>query len=135
MLLNLKYPLKMIIEDDNRNNRTMDTLEDCVSEIEELKKELTTIVVKSTPAGRERWDTPDKLSGTNLKGRLRKDRYSALLMANDAARRLELQPEEVDYTKIYLSGAGFASRTYAKQERADYKGPMWFTEAIRGYYD
>ncbi len=67
---------------DKVNRRTYDTLEDCVMEIEELKDEMATIEHTQTPTGRDKWDTPEvKLPG-NKKGRLRKDRYSALLIAN-----------------------------------------------------
>lgn len=65
-----------------------DSLEDCVMEIEELKKELVTIVMTQTPSGRDKWDTPEiKLPG-GKKGRMRKDRYSALVMANMGARNI-----------------------------------------------
>jgi hypothetical protein len=81
------------IEEDKRLERRYDTLEECVMEIEELKNELTTIVHTQTLAtNRDRWDTPEiKLPG-NKKGRLRKDRYSALLMANMVGRTLQRTP-------------------------------------------
>lgn len=63
-----------------------DTLEDCLSEIEELKNELSTITISETSSGKEHFDTPDKKTAGMKKGRLRKDRYSALLMANMIAR-------------------------------------------------
>ena len=47
------------IEDDKLAGRKYDTLEDSVMEIEELKDELSMIVMTQTPAGRERWDTPE----------------------------------------------------------------------------
>ncbi len=62
-------------------------LEDCIWNIEELKNELSTIVMTSTSA-RERWDTPQVKTDSNKVGRLRKDRYSALLIANDLAREI-----------------------------------------------
>jgi hypothetical protein len=71
---------------DKIYGREYDTMEDCVVEIEELKDELTTIIHDQTAGGRDRWDTPEvKLPG-NKKGRLRKDRYSALVIANMVAR-------------------------------------------------
>jgi intein/homing endonuclease len=74
---------------DKIHGRDYDTLEDCVMDIEELKDELATIVHDQTAAGRDRWDTPEvKLPG-NKKGRLRKDRYSALLIANIVAHVME----------------------------------------------
>lgn len=95
--------LELAIEEDeekakfykNKTGKTMDifdTLEDCTMEIEELKNELATITVTVTGTGvaaRERWDVPEiKLPG-NKKGRLRKDRYSSLLMANMVARQIQ----------------------------------------------
>jgi len=74
---------------DKIYNREYDTLEDCVIEIEELKDELATIIHDQTSGGRDRWDTPEvKLPG-NKKGRLRKDRYSALVIANMVARVMD----------------------------------------------
>jgi hypothetical protein len=73
---------------DEQSQRLYDTLEDCITEIEELKDELSTIIHTQTPSGRDHWDTPEvKLPG-NRKGYLRKDRYSALVMANMTARQL-----------------------------------------------
>lgn len=103
-------PLSIVLaaEDDKRAGRVKtlpdgsvipmyDTLEDAVMEIEELKDELATIIMTQTPNGRDRWDTPEvKLPG-NKKGRLRKDRYSALLMANMAARTLARTPPSPAY--------------------------------------
>ena len=47
-------------------------------ELEELKNELSMIVVTQTATGRERWDTPEVKPGAGRKSRLRKDRYSSL---------------------------------------------------------
>lgn len=63
-----------------------DTLEDCMIELEALKDELSIITRIRTPAGRERWDTPEVKTGRNRKEKLRKDRYSALLIANAVGR-------------------------------------------------
>ncbi len=77
-----------------------DTLEECMMEIEELKDELVLIEHRKTPSGRDQWDTPEVKGVGHKKGRLRKDRYSALLMANAVGRtfivRL-LEAEGVDY--------------------------------------
>ena len=74
--------------------RLYDTLEDCVMEIEELKNELATVVVSITPGGREKFDTPEIKIKTGKKGRMRKDRYSAIVIANMIARTIhrELPP-------------------------------------------
>lgn len=77
--------------DDINNKYCENELEDCVLEIEELKNELTTIVMSrssTSQSARDRWDTPEtKDPITKKKGRLRKDRYSALLIANAIARK------------------------------------------------
>lgn len=66
-----------------------DTLEDCALEIESLKDELSTIVMTQTGVvGRDRWDTPEVKLQDGKKGRLRKDRYSALVIANMLARQI-----------------------------------------------
>lgn len=71
-----------------------ESLEDCYYEIEELKTELTTIVHTQTGATlRDHWDTPVIKLKDGKKGRMRKDRYSALLMANMIARVLTIQSE------------------------------------------
>ncbi len=57
-------------------------------EIEELKNELVLIEHSRTPNGRDKWDTPQVKGIGAKKGRLRKDRYSALLMANMVGRTL-----------------------------------------------
>lgn len=78
-----------------------DTLDDCIFEIEELKKELTTIVVSETTTGREKFDTPSIKVGINRKGRLKKDRYSALLMANAVARELLINDNRTEGGDIF----------------------------------
>lgn len=119
------------LEDDKRNNRMHDTLEDCVLEIEQLKDEMALIVITQTQSGRERWDTPDVRSGK--KDKLRKDRYSALLMANMSARKI-LTQKEYDYYAIY-QGGGFADRMVDQPDKEDlYHGPAWWTEQTNGIY-
>lgn len=61
--------------------------EDNINNIEDLKDELSTIVMTITGT-RERWDTPQIKTDSNQIGRMRKDRYSALLIANDLAREI-----------------------------------------------
>lgn len=81
---------------DNEEVRLADTLLDVAQDIEELKNELTTIQHSRLPSGRERWDLPEiKLEG-GKKGRQRKDRYSALLMANKVARDIMNADELAD---------------------------------------
>ena len=105
-------------------NPIYDSLSECILEIEELKNELTTIVMTQTSTGpnaRDRWDTPEvKLLG-GKKGRLRKDRYSALLIANMLARQLNkyLKPQEYEII-------GGNSIDLGKINGVLYKGPEWF---------
>lgn len=125
--------IEFAIEDDKKKNRLYDTLEDCVLEIEELKDELATIVHTQTgTSGRDRWDTPEvKLPG-GKKGRLRKDRYSALLMANMSARILQRTPEETPFKSV----GGFSNRVgnNAKSDGGKlYDGPAWFTVGAGTY--
>lgn len=116
---------------DKENNRLYDTLEDCVMEIEELKDELATIVHSQTGiANRDRWDTPEiKLPG-GKKGRLRKDRYSALLMANMIARKIEkATPKETTYIHV----GGFTNSFKKSNTKNDlYISPSWFKHDFKG---
>ena len=47
------------LSEDDKIAKKYDTLEDCVMEIEELKDELSMIVMTQTSTGREKWDTPE----------------------------------------------------------------------------
>jgi hypothetical protein len=72
-----------------------DSYEDMAVELEELKYEMTLVVCTPTPGGLENFDTPsvktDLAPGVARKGRMRKDRYSALLMANTFARERHIK--------------------------------------------
>ncbi len=106
-----------------------DTLEDCVMDIEELKDELSTIMISQTPSGRDKWDTPEiKLPG-GKKGRLRKDRYSALVMANMGARILMRADAPFDYN----SHGGFAG-PMKNQEGGMYHGNEEFNAWAEEFY-
>lgn len=100
-----------------------DSLEDAMLEIEELKDELCLIMRSTTPAGRERWDTPEIKLNTNKKDRMRKDRYSALLIANYLARSIQRTPPPLDYGVL-----GAAKGTTQKPAPSSklYVGPEWF---------
>jgi hypothetical protein len=106
-------------------NPLYDSLSECILEIEELKNELTTIVMTQTSQSsnsRDRWDTPETKSGHNKKGRLRKDRYSALIIANMIARQINRTLEPIQYDVI-----GSDARNSVKTDGQMYKGPDWFT--------
>lgn len=106
--------------------REYDTLEGCVVEIEELKDELASIIMSQTGiTGRDRWDTPEvKLPG-GKKGRLRKDRYSALLIANMVARTLERAPEPVRFQEVGIA-VNRAKPTGGRGRM--YYGPQWYKD-------
>jgi hypothetical protein len=69
-------------------------------EVEELKNELVTVVMSVTPAGRERFDTPEIKLETGKKGRMRKDRYSALVIGNMLARQMQREIPPPIYSNI-----------------------------------
>ena len=128
---NLTLGLSLAMEgqdilDSNLDN-LYDNLSECILEIEDLKNELTTIVMTQTSTGpnaRDRWDTPEVKMPNGKKGRLRKDRYSALIIANMLARQTTktLQPQSYD-----IIGAN--AREAAKHQGQMYRGPEWFTNS------
>ena len=126
--------LGLSLEVDKSLGRKYDTLEDCVMEIQELKDELSMIVMTQTQNGRERWDTPEVKTGTGKKSRLRKDRYSSLIMANMSARNLLVEKTTIESGAI----GGFARSgqpsffDYSNEKL--FAGPSWFTEKVQGLY-
>lgn len=117
---------KNILEDDL--NPLYDSLSECILEIEELKNELTTIVMTQTSTGpnaRDRWDTPETKLAQGKKGRLRKDRYSSLVIANMVARQLNRALKPIDFDII---GANAKDPTTNTGDL--YKGPEWFTSQV-----
>lgn len=102
-----------------------DSVSECILEIEELKNELTTIVMSQTSTGpnaRDRWDTPEVKLPNGKKGRLRKDRYSALLIANMMARQARVSLQPIEYEIV-----GGNRRDMVDNKGDMYKGPEWFT--------
>ena len=119
--------------EDSIINRHFDTLEECVMDIEELKDELSMISMTQTPSGRDRWDTPEVIVGAGRKRKMRKDRYSALLMANMSARVLQRMPSEQEYN--FYGGFAVKGKTYkAKQDENPYSGPNWFVDGVKDIY-
>jgi hypothetical protein len=117
--------------EDDIKNRMFDTLEECVLEIEELKDELSMIQMTQTLNGRDRWDTPEVIVGTGRKSKMRKDRYSALLMANMASRLKQRTPTQEEY-KFY---GGFATGGHSnKNDDKMYTGPSWFSDYMKDVY-
>jgi hypothetical protein len=126
--------LALALDKENKDimETSLDNLYDSESElileIEELKNELTTIVMTQTSSAggaRDRWDTPDVKLPNGKKGKLRKDRYSALVIANMLARQINRANEPINFDVI-----GSNLRTdHQKHSGSLYKGPSWFTEA------
>jgi hypothetical protein len=105
-----------------------DTLSECILEIEELKNELTTIVMTQTSnnsGARERWDTPEVKGSNGKRGRLRKDRYSALVIANSIARSVSRADAPVSYDVIGSTKENY----YSDTDKTLYRGPSWFTNS------
>lgn len=122
--------LGLAAEEDKVNNKLYDTLEDCVMELEEMKMELSLIEISKTPNGRDRWDTPEFKVGANKKKKLRKDRYSSLLMANMGARNYTVKGDP-----IFQSYGGFSHTSVGKKAKMEYVGPQWFTQGIKDVYE
>lgn len=125
--------LGLTMEEEGKNiletdlNPIYDSLSECILEIEELKNELTTIVMTQTSGGagaRDRWDTPEVKLSSGKKGRLRKDRYSALIIANMLARQSHSALSPPKYEII-----GDNARNVVNIKGDMYKGPEWFTSS------
>jgi len=114
----------MNIMEADLDSNIYDSLSECILEIEELKNELTTIVMTQTSTGpnaRDRWDTPELKLPNGKKGRLRKDRYSSLVIANMLARQMGRILIGPSYDIV-----GGNLQTMTKQDGDMYKGPEWF---------
>ena len=104
-----------------------DSVSECIMEIEDLKNELTTIVMTQTSTGsggRDRWDTPEVKLQNGKKGRIRKDRYSSLVIANMLARQGRSTLIQPEYDVI-----GGNRSEIVKHDGDMYKGPQWFVDA------
>lgn len=111
----------------------VETLEGVMYEIEELKNELVSIEHTITPSGRDRWDTPQIRLHSGKKGRLRKDRYSALVMCNMSARRLQQPP--ILPENNFDDGLAVADIRNVKQEKSGgslYSGNQFFDDDFGG---
>jgi hypothetical protein len=124
--------LALALDKENKDIMTTDLTNiydsesECILEIEELKNELTTIVMTQTSTGpnaRDRWDTPEIKLPNGKKGKLRKDRYSALIIANMIARQMSRTLESTTFDLI----GGNLSKV-SKIDGQMYKGPSWFTD-------
>jgi len=112
---------------ENKSPLRFDTLEDCLLEIEALKDELSTIIITLTGTGvnnRERWDTPEIKTASGKKGRMRKDRYSALLMANMAARQMYRHKTIITFEPVGGTASDLANKS--SNDKMYTAGPEWF---------
>ena len=105
-----------------------DSLEDCAVEIEDLKDELTNILYSRTPAGREKWDVPEVQTEKNKKSSGKKDRYSALIIANSLVR---LQRNKIEVPLQYGTVGALARDAYNRNEKSNNvamyaSAPNWF---------
>lgn len=126
--------LEMSYNQDQIDGRLYDNLEDCVLNIEDLKDELSSIIITQTPSGRERWDTPETKSDVGKKITGHKDRYSALLMANMSARTKQAKNPFDNYNAM----GGFATpinnyNQFDAENNDYYDGPDWWTSAMEGF--
>lgn len=101
--------------DDAVTSHIYDSMDDCIMEILELRDELSNIIMTQTPSGQDKWDTPEEILPGGKKGRIRKDRYSALVMANMGARILM----ERSMTDPFESSGGW-SRSNKNQDGGMY---------------
>lgn len=120
--------------EDGMKGRMYDTLEECVMDIEELKDELSMIQMTQTANGRDRWDTPEVVVAAGKKSKMRKDRYSALIMANMAARIIARTPEREAYQFFGGFASSLPSDSKQKNKGNLYSGPNWFTDNMKDIY-
>lgn len=116
--------------EEGEEERLYDTLEDCALDIEELKEELASIVhTQVGTSRRDHWDTPVGQSQLGKKVRTRKDRYSALLMANMAARTIAMTPARPEYliTGGFADGLRYAA---PQQPKSRHQNPYWYDQAV-----
>jgi intein/homing endonuclease len=105
---------------------SFDTYEENVFSLEELKNELCTIQMSETATGREKFDTPTVVSagaveGRARKGRLRKDRYIALLLAHKFVYDEHIAPDDaIDYNDV---AGNIEKRSKPGKDEVMYRGP------------
>ncbi len=121
----------LAMQEKENSGQLYDTLEDCIFEIEELKNELCTIVMTQTPSGRDKWDTPEQKLVGSKKGRMRKDRYSSVLMANAVGRALS----SVTVKPPYELHAEWTSENGIMTDGPLYMGPQNVVDVLNSLYD
>jgi hypothetical protein len=113
------------IEAEKAAGVIFDTYEENVFNLEELKNELCTIQMSETATGKEKFDTPQVMKpgaveGRTRKGRLRKDRYTALLLSHKYIYDTDVAtPDGIDYNDV---PGNIAKREKAPKNEALYRG-------------
>lgn len=114
------------IEAEKATGVIFDTYEENVFNLEELKNELCTIQMSETATGKERFDTPQvvkpgAVEGRARKGRLLKDRYTALLLSHKYIYDTDIATDDgIDYEDV---PGNIAKREKAPKNEALYRGP------------
>jgi hypothetical protein len=114
------------IEAEKAMGVIFDTYEENVFNLEELKNELCTIQMSETTTGKEKFDTPQVVSagaveGRSRKGRLRKDRYTALLLSHKFIYDTDIAPDvSIDYNDV---AGNIAKREKPGKNEPYYRGP------------
>ena len=114
------------IEAEKAAGILFDTFEENVFNLEELKNELCTIQMSETATGKEKFDTPQvvqpgAIEGRSRKGRLRKDRYTALLLSYKYIYDTDIAPDNaIDYENVV---GNFEKRTKVPKDEPLYRGP------------
>lgn len=114
------------IEAEKSMGIVFDTYEENVFNLEELKNELCTIQMTETATGRERFDTPQvvkagAVEGRARKGRLRKDRYTALLLSHKYIYDTDIAPDsDIDYDDV---AGNVEKRSKPGKNEPLYRGP------------
>lgn len=144
--------MQAALEIEKANNVTFDTYEDNVANIEELKNELCQIQMSETATGKEHFDTPSVIEPGMAEQkkktrRLRKDRYTSLLLAhrfvydNDTAPEVGIDYEDVagnvqavkdvDPAEGMYRGPGVGQMRNAEWARMDCTGAVKAGERCR----
>lgn len=114
------------IEAEKSMGVLFDTYEENVFNLEELKNELCTIQMSETATGRERFDTPQvvqpgAVEGRKKRGRLCKDRYTALLLSHKYIYDTDIAPDDaIDYEDV---AGNIEKREKANKNEPMYRGP------------
>lgn len=114
------------IEAEKAMGVIFDNYEENVFNLEELKNELCTIQMSETATGKEKFDTPQvvkpgAVEGRSRKGRLRKDRYTALLLSHKYIYDTHIAPDDdIDYEDV---AGNIEKRSKPGENESLYRGP------------